>query len=211
MINNYSLIKKLLIFDTEGDNYYFIQILQRAKDDKSIGSNNRLIKTYAIKSLSHFEKVYPEIVTICEAFKARAYIHLTKRSFKRVSLLMMKELCDRITNNQCLEIPKLFNTASGTFTGGKDKLWVVDIDTKDMVKIVEVSDYIEDSCEPIGNKIIAIIPTLNGFHLITKPFNVDKFNMKYCDIEIHKNNPTILFIPDMNRINESIPLQHHQV
>jgi len=48
--------------------------------------------------------------------------------------------------------------------------------------------------EPLGNKILAIIETKNGYHLITKPFNSQTFGEKYPEIEIHRNNPTILYV-----------------
>jgi hypothetical protein len=31
--------------------------------------------------------------------------------------------------------------------------------------------------------------------LITRPFDTQAFNTKYSDIDIHKDNPTILFMP----------------
>ena len=45
------------------------------------------------------------------------------------------------------------------------------------------------------SKIYAYIPTKNGYHIITKPFNLKQFKDKYPDIDVHKNNPTILYIP----------------
>jgi len=35
----------------------------------------------------------------------------------------------------------------------------------------------------------------SGLHIITTPFNISEFNKKYTDIEIHKDNPTNLYIP----------------
>lgn len=194
MVDNFSQIRERLVFESD-DDYYFVQILIRAKDDKSLGSNNKLIKTYTIKSKEHLDKYEVEIKNICNSFKARAYVHLTKRSFKKVALLMMKELCDRITNDQCPEIVKVFNSASGNYNDSKTKTWVVDIDEKDNMRFVnDVVRYIDNECAPIGNKFITIIPTPNGYHIITKPFNVDQFKMQYPTIDVHKNNPTILYV-----------------
>ena len=39
------------------------------------------------------------------------------------------------------------------------------------------------------------IPSKSGIHLITNPFNLAKFSLKWPRIEIHKNNPTNLYIP----------------
>ena len=74
------------------------------------------------------------------------------------------------------------------------KTLILDIDTKESVDVnlvIEATHYIE----PIGTKCIALIETKNGYHLITKPFNSKVFGEKYPEIEIHKNNPTILYVP----------------
>jgi hypothetical protein len=59
MVNNLELIKPLLKFESD-DDYYFLQILQRKKDNADLdkrlmGNNNsaRLIKGYYIKSVEH--------------------------------------------------------------------------------------------------------------------------------------------------------------
>ena len=39
------------------------------------------------------------------------------------------------------------------------------------------------------------IPTKNGLHLICRPFNSAKFCHKYPEVDVHKDNPTILFVP----------------
>ena len=46
----FEIIEKMLTFVDEGD-FYFLQILQRKKDNPEIGSNSRVIKTYYIKSV----------------------------------------------------------------------------------------------------------------------------------------------------------------
>jgi hypothetical protein len=39
------------------------------------------------------------------------------------------------------------------------------------------------------------VPTKNGIHLITNPFNLNAFKFGFPNIDVHKNNPTILYIP----------------
>ncbi len=56
-------------------------------------------------------------------------------------------------------------------------------------------------CQPEGNKIITQIPTKNGIHLITSPFNVDKFNNQLINQmipipDLQKKNPTLLYYPN---------------
>lgn len=53
-----------------------------------------------------------------------------------------------------------------------------------------------DACHRDAVYLFAEIPTMNGCHLITKPFNLQKFKEKFPEIDVHKNNPTILYIPN---------------
>ena len=193
MTNNFSKIRQYLNFESS-DDYYFIQVMIRSKDNHTIGSNNRLIKSYAITSVESFDKYKFEIMELCNTFGARAYIHFTKRSFKAVSLLMLKGLTDRIINDQSAEIKNIFDSASGSYKP-KDNTWVVDIDNLDFEKVLDIGIFIDENCKPNGRKIICAITTPNGYHLITKPFDVSMFEIKYPDIGVHKNNPTLLYKP----------------
>ena len=47
---------------------------------------------------------------------------------------------------------------------------------------------------PIDTKFI--IPTKNGFHLITDRFDVLEFKKNYPEVDIQKKNPTLLYLPD---------------
>ncbi len=196
-VNNFKLIRDFIEFESE-DDFYFVQILQRAKDNKELGSNNRLIKSYYIRSKESLDKHSAEIIKICDIFKARAYIHLTKRSFKQVALLAIANLAHRINSNGEDHAARSYNTACGNQYDYNTKKWIVDIDTKDKNIIASIKEIIE-LVEPEGEKILIEIPTKNGVHLITKPFNSKEFQNKYKSIDefqvldIHKNNPTILY------------------
>jgi hypothetical protein len=50
--------------------------------------------------------------------------------------------------------------------------------------------------KPEGPKVESVIPTKNGYHLITKRFDVKTFGEKYPDIDIQKKNPTLLYLPN---------------
>ena len=77
---------------------------------------------------------------------------------------------------------------------GNPQAWVVDLDDCSEVN-QEIVSFI-GQLEPIGiDKIVAKIPTKSGFHLITRPFRLDKFKAKFRGIDVHKNNPTVLYIP----------------
>lgn len=89
MVDNFDLIKSLLKFESK-DDFYYLQIIQRSKDNLDIGANNRLVRSYCIRSLEYFEGKKKEIKQMCSIFKARAYIHLNKRSY---SVSLFTESC----------------------------------------------------------------------------------------------------------------------
>ena len=200
MINNLDLIKPLLNFEKPGD-FYMLYVFKRKKDQPEGERDNhqsvRTIKTYCIESLEHLEKRYEEIKQLCEMFKARAYIHIQKQNHHDVSLNMMVALAEKIRNGQHNQ-KNLFDSVVGQIKM-QEKRWIVDIDTKDEIVVHRVA-HIVNAMKPEGDKIISCIPTKNGYHLITKRFDVLSFNkmMKLQgDVpDIQKKNPTLLYLPE---------------
>jgi hypothetical protein len=76
-----------------------------------------------------------------------------------------------------------------------EKRWVVDVDTLDFHTVTEVVNLIT-MLKPVGPKVEAVIPTRNGYHLITARFDVLEFKKFQPDIDIQKKNPTLLYLPD---------------
>lgn len=196
MINNLEQIKSLLNFKEDGD-FYFLLILKRKKDQPEGEKDNhqsvRTIKTYCIESIEHLERRYDEIKQLCEMFKARAYIHIQKQNHKDVSLHMMVELAQKIQNQQHNQ-KALFESVVGQLKT-HEKRWIVDLDTKDENEVVRMTTVI-NATRPEGDKIESIIPTKNGYHFITKRFDVMMFKNIYPDVDIQKKNPTLLYLPN---------------
>jgi hypothetical protein len=195
MIDNLPLIKPLLNFENEGD-FYMLYVFKRKKDqpegEKDNHQSARTICSYCIRSIEQLEKRYKEIKLLCETFKARAYIHVQKQNHKDVSLNMMVELAQRIQSGQH-EQQNLFDSVVGKLKT-YEKRWIVDIDTKDEEAVTKIARLVDNL--PIGGpKIEAVIPTKSGYHLITKRFDVMKFQIYYPDIDIQKKNPTLLYFP----------------
>jgi len=196
MINNIEQLKPLLNFSEKGD-FYMLYVFKRKKDQPIEERDNhqsvRTIKTYCIDSVEHLEKRYDEIIQLCEMFKARAYIHVQKQNHRDVSLDMLSLLAERIKNG--VQNQKgLFDSVVGQIKT-QEKRWIVDIDTKDFDTLFEVSKFIM-VLQPVGDKVEAVIPTKNGVHLITKKFDVRRFQEKFPEIDIQKKNPTLLYYPD---------------
>jgi hypothetical protein len=195
MIDNIELIKDLLGFEKKGD-FYMLYVFKRKKDqttDKANHQSVRTIKTYCIESIDHLESRYDEIKQLCEMFKARAYIHVQKQNHFDVSLSMMVALAQRIQNDQHNQ-KGLFDSVVGQIKT-LEKRWIVDIDVIDQFFIEEVVEFIS-TLRPEGQKVIAGIPTKNGYHLITERFDVKTFSERYPEIDIQKKNPTLLYLPE---------------
>jgi hypothetical protein len=196
MIDNLEQIKKLLNFTDNGD-FYMLYVFKRKKDQPEGERDNhqsvRTIKTYCISSIDHLERRYDEIKQLCEMFKARAYIHVQKQNHKDVSLHMMVDLAQRIQNGNMYQ-QGLFDSVVGQIKT-YEKRWIVDIDTKDWMTVHAVYQFI-DSLRPEGPKVETIIPTKNGYHLITARFDVMEFKKQYPEVDIQKKNPTLLFLPN---------------
>lgn len=189
MINNFELIEPFLEFPND-DIYYHLQILRRGKDNPEMTGANRVIKSYFICNIESLKKNQQEIIDLCHYFNARAYINLAPKSLKKTTLLQMNYLSGRLYMNDIKKIWKSWNTCAGEIKGEKPR-WVVDVDSD---KWNYIMDYI-DTLEPFTHrtKYITNIPTKSGWHIITTPFNLQQFKEKYPDIDVHRNNPTLLY------------------
>lgn len=192
MVDNFEQIKSLLKFDDE-DQFYLVQIIKRKKENKELGSNSHVVKFYYIKSAEDLDKDKEEMVLLAHFHNARVCINLNKRSFEKTAFHTLKKITDQILNKDFKNTRKAYNSVCGMYAGEQDKIWIVDIDEKGRYAN-EVLKAI-DRMQPVGDKLISIVETKNGVHLITKPFNLQDFKSEYPNIDVHKNNPTIIYIP----------------
>jgi hypothetical protein len=194
MIDVFEKIKPLLVFESE-DDFYYLQILQRKKENPEIGSNSRVIKNYYIGSVEYLEKRYGEIKSLCNQFNARAMLRLNKRSYSKVAFKTMQNIANSMANGEYSFIKKSYDRACGNGHNDKSKTWIIDLDGNFDESYLEAMVQFIDDCQPQGNKLVAELPTKNGIHLITKPFDLRDFKSKYPEIDIHKDNPVNLYIP----------------
>ena len=196
-VDNFDLIKKHIKTSDDGSEFYMLQIMRRTKDQVGYDGKHKqsIIKSYFISSPEYLESKRDEIVGLCEMFNARAYINLNKKSYKQVSLKALEILAGKIAHED-YNIKSLYESACGQ-TGACDglKTWIVDFDSKDLGELDRIKTII-DSIEPKGvDKIVETVPTRHGYHLITRPFNKKAFYEMYNEaIDLHDNNPTILYV-----------------
>jgi hypothetical protein len=194
MIDNIDKILPFLKFESK-DDFYYLQILQRKKENPELGSNSRVIKNYYIGSTDYLLAKYDEIKKLCTVFNARAMIRLNKRSYEKTSFKSLENIAGTMANKDYDKVSKSYDRACGLGHNDPIKKWILDID--EPFEIEKYSQLIVDigHIEPLGIKHLETIKSKSGYHLITKPFNLEKFRIEYPEIEIHKDNPTNLYIP----------------
>lgn len=203
IVDNFEQILKFIDIKEELDDFYFLQIIKRRKENPEMGSNSTIVKTYYVTSKEYLERKRDEIIMFCEEANARACISLNKRSFEKIAFHTLRKVAEQICNKDFQSVRNAFDKACGAFQEESDKKWIIDLDGDlQEYDVSEINDIIL-SCFPnpyIETKLITVIPTPNGKHMITKPFNIQEFNNRfkanYPSLEIpdiHKNNPTILY------------------
>jgi len=194
MINNFDLITDILSFNSP-DEFYFVQIIQRKKDNPGTSgrnNKNRTVKSYRITSTEMLLDLKEEMIELAKVFNARVCINLNKRSFEKTAFNTLEKIAGQMQNRDYKSVKSAYDSCCGIHNSATDKLWLLDIDDILEVPVSLITDI--NQCIPVGIKLIAIIPSKTGLHLITKPFDLRTFTNEHPEIEVHKNNPTNLYI-----------------
>lgn len=196
LINNFEKLENFVkghVLMKEHD-FLFGQIIRRRKDNPEIGRDNIVIKDYFFDSIDSVRLSEKEIISICEAVNARFYVNLNIRNKKKVALKCMIDLATHISN-ESYNIRSLYSSACGKSNSEKHKKWVVDLDDVTESEVEYYISYINHKMEPLNdnNKVLETFKTVNGFHLISKPFRLDKFSEVFSHIDVQKDNPTLIY------------------
>jgi hypothetical protein len=200
-VNNFDLIRPLIVFPDD-QSFYFLQILKRRKDNPDLEKDMIHIADFYIYSTEEYDKLKHRIIKICDNENARAYLRLNVRDSKKIAMQTLKRIVDYISSENYKAVKKAYASCTGEFGSSSDKTWIVDIDNVSMdsfghaEKYAKIRDFVSDLQREAGKEpMVGIIPTKSGFHLITRPFNLQKFKSEYPDIDVHKDNPTTLYCP----------------
>lgn len=189
MIDNFDIIRSHLTFESDFDRY-IVHIIKRAKDDRGVeyGSNetNRLIKTFYITSLEYFDRKIPVIKDLCESNGARAYILPQVRNNEDCMKELLKIVVDNL-GNPTLKPDRLIRSAYCGYHGSRDKKWIIDLDSDNMVEYIskdkkktwkpeKVLEFVQKQLVNIGKSEndAWMIPTKNGHCIVTSPFDLQK-------------------------------------
>lgn len=200
-MNNFENIRKMLSFPDENA-FYFLQILKRRKDNPDLGKDMIHIADYYIYSLDQFDELKRKIINQCNAENARAYFRLNRRDSKKVAMQVLKRTADYITSENYRAVKNVFASCAGESHSDPDKTWLVDIDNVSLDffnhsdKYNSVRELVFELQKEAGKEpMMTYLFTKGGIHIITRPFNLNKFREQHPDIDVHKDNPTILYCP----------------
>lgn len=161
-----------------------------------------IIDSFYISSMEQYDEIEERIKKICIDNNARAYFRLNRRSFKQVALKTLSRIAKMIEDENYEHIKRAYLSCAGEFHKEEDKTWIIDLDRNgdgDEEYDAYVNSVIFEAQKLIQetgkDDSMSIIPTKNGIHLICRPFNTSKFKKSFPEIDIHRDNPTILFTP----------------
>jgi len=205
-VDNFELISTLLDFSVK-NSFYFIQVLKRRKENPTLKKNAITINIYYLYSETDLFKLKDRIIEDCAVNNARAYISLNRLDAYLVGLYTQKIIIEHMIAGQFFAIKNAYTTACGNYHSDKDNTkWLIDIDIVDTNgdidatqvelsrKIMDTINELHEECRKKNYKILATIPTKNGHHIITNPFNSKKFGDSYPGVTFLKNSPTVLYI-----------------
>jgi hypothetical protein len=203
-IDNFDQIRGMLDFSIPGT-FYFLQILKRRKENPDLGKDMVHIADYYIDSLAKYDDLKPMIIRQCDAENARAYFRLNRRDEKRVASEALKLMVEYVVSENYKPARSVYASCAGKYHSEKNKTWIVDLDWKDIPHGFTKDIYIDSvifsiesitkSYKPDAPQNIVKIQTMNGMHLIVSPFRLDEFEKHFPGIDVHKDNPSILYQP----------------
>lgn len=206
MTNNFDVIRKYVAelgipqkYDTRCDLYFDIQLIRRGKDHPDLPAANYTFKKYYIDCLDNFDKYKDEIIKCCEIFGLRAYAAVNVKSKYKTCLETIQKYISNLTTGESRKPWRVFDSVCGE-QHGDEKRWIVDCDDCDNIEqFVETTQMFIRQCDSkYDDPIVTTIPTCSGYHIITHPFNLSKFNSlfentAYNRPEIKHNHITLLY------------------
>ena len=195
MVNNSEKIRTMLSFEDK-DDFYFLQILKRRKDNPDMERDMVVIDNFYIDSFETYDKKIPNVIALCIMENARAYFRLNKRNYAKLGPHMLKRVVDIVFTENCKALRSAFDSVTGEFHSDPDKTWVVDVDNDKNVAFGDLcATLVQLQKEAHREPMMFYIPTKNGLHIITRPFNLQKFKAQFPTLDCHKDNPTLLYCP----------------
>lgn len=207
-VDNFDRVAQLLPASEEPDKFYFLQLIRRRKENPTLPVNSTVLLSKCITSGTDLLERKDTIVSICDAMQARACIRLNRRSYRKVAFDTALKLLDHVKSGSVAASKHAFESIAGQLSDADSKLWVLDVDGA-VIEDDYVVDFLTASIarqrpDPQQDKVVALIPSKTGFHIISKPFDVKSFETfttllatqcRGVEVTVHKDNPTNVYIP----------------
>jgi hypothetical protein len=188
-VDNSALIAPFCPAEKDGDTFIYTEMLDRGKRKGNNGQ--RLLKTFYHRSVAEFWEQWPTIQKLCDLSGVRACTRLAPRSYTRVGREFTRMVVEASLTDNWAGMKSLYNRACGTVKPNS-KMWLWDVDA-----ITEETHRLAADFLTSGH-LVARIPSKKGEHLITRPMDLSVWGAvaKQSNTEVHKDNPTNLYIPD---------------
>lgn len=129
-IDNSIAVRSFLSFNK--DDFYFLQIIKRRKDNPDMELGTVVLKNYYIQSFEEYDKLIPIVKRQCEFENARAYFRLNKRNYKNIGLKLVNRALVYISSNNYTPLRNVFDTIAGECPSDPVRKWVVDVDNENI-------------------------------------------------------------------------------
>ena len=199
VLDNSQIIRDHILQFESPDDFYFISVMWRRKDHPECPANEnaRMLANWCVKNLDYFDSHLPLIKDYCHHFGARAYIKPQVRSCKDINRQILIFMANQIDNAD-LAYSTLTREIISGYHGSRSKRIVLDLDTKDLSLVENIQKTIKDYLWNNGSSKhlndVIIIPTFNGYHIVTPGFDpriIQKYNLPKDTW--HSDNDTILY------------------
>lgn len=229
MIDNFDVIDSFLMF-REGYFYKFEALLRNTDGYNPLlyqgisnSNKNILIKNWYIDSEEYYEKMKPQMKTLCDMTGARLYVTLDRKEINRLieciydkSSEMLKGLVHNVSYGT-KKINKIISSCSSIIecSDKASKTLMFDIDTKDDLALEVIKIYLQEKqAKPF------ILETRKGYHVVfykkfdTKMWELDAKNCyqnylyKYCLVQ---NDRDYIMQNANNHILTNITLNPNQL
>jgi len=180
--------------------FYYLEILQRKKDNPKLSKDKKVYQRYITKYEDLYD-ILDDIKFICKVYNARAYISLNARSEEKFTKECLKAITDKVCSNDFKNtflIPDKIALLPQIVLRDKS-MWILDVDVKD-------ENYINEFKECINEKLVDvfdILNTYNGYHVVTDTFNLrheglvdlkdDNYKFDKFEFTLRKEALTILY------------------
>lgn len=166
------------------NNINVVLFVSRNKDNKDLpGFKERRVSFITDKTAPELYDRFDQFVKQGQQNElSRFYYSVNRRDNEKINRELIKFLIDNPdypSNKIKSKLVSIANKPSSVH----DKLWLLDIDTEDTDVILEIKQSLLDfNTDWIVGNDFTIISTLNGAHIISRPFDTRKLLEKYGDV-----------------------------